>query len=179
MRRAARTGYTVLELMAVLAVMVILGAVVIPTFDGFHSNTRQKGAADIIRSRLADARSKAMEQGTWYRLAVHEDKTRIRLAPDGPDFASLAADDPPAFDSKVTEDKLDPATAEIVPDADDPRTPDAGGWITIATVGPEGTCREDRAVVAVKERDFAPILIRVRGVIGNARVVPPKNGGRP
>ena len=60
-----------------------------------------------------------------------------------------------------------------------PRTPDAGGWITIATVGPEGTCREDRAVVAVKERDFSPILIRVRGVIGNARVVPPKNGGRP
>jgi type II secretory pathway pseudopilin PulG len=180
MRRTARRGYTLFEVMVILAVLIILGAVLSQTFDGMHSNTRQKAAADTIRARISDARAKAMEQGTWYRLAVHADGTRIRLAPDGPDFASLTPDDPPAFDSRVTEDKLDPATAELQPDPDHTHEPDSGGWITIATVGPYGICKEDGATVVVKERDFQPLLIRVRGVTGTAtRPILPKNGGRP
>jgi len=178
MRRTTRPAYTVMEILVVLAILVILGGVLSQTFDGFHSNTRQKAAADTIRARLADARSKAMEQGTWYRLALHSDGTRIRLAPDGPDFATLTPDDPPALDSRVTEDKLDPATAELQFDSDDPHPQNADGWTTIATVGPYGTCKEDAATVVVKEKDFQPILIRVRGVTGTARVVPPKNGGQ-
>ena len=179
MRRAARRGYTVLEVMAVLAILVILGAVIVPTLPSYYSNTRQKSAADGIRARLADARSKAMEQGTWYRLAIHEDKTRIRLAPDGPDFASLTADDPPGPDSRVTEDKFeDGVTAELITDSDDQVVRDSAGWLTIATVGPEGICKEDGVHIKVMERDFKPIEIRVRGVIGNAKFVRPNNGGQ-
>jgi prepilin-type N-terminal cleavage/methylation domain-containing protein len=181
MRRATRRGYTILEVLVVLAVLVILGAAIIPAMSGYYSNTRQKSAADGIRARLADARAKAMEQGTWYRLALHQDKTRIRLAPDGPDFASLAADDPSVFNSRVTEDKFEEGvTAEPQFDSDDQMVTDPAGWITIATVGPDGTCKEDGALIVVRERDFVPIQIRVRGVTGNARIVrPQQNGGQP
>ena len=179
-RRTARRGYTILELMAVLAILVILGAVVVPTMQSYYSNTRQKAAADGIRARLADARAKAAEQGTWFRLAINSDKTRIRLAPDGPDFASLPADDPPAFNSRVTEDKFeDGVTAEPVFDSDDQMVTDSAGWITIATVGPDGTCKEDGVLIRVKERDFTPIDIRVRGVTGTAKFVRPKSGSQP
>jgi prepilin-type N-terminal cleavage/methylation domain-containing protein len=181
MRRNARRGFTLLEIIVVLAVLLILGAVIVPAMSSYHGNAHQKAAADGIRARLADARAKAMQDGTWYRLAVHEDKTRIRLAPDGPDFASITASEVQGFDSKVTEDKFeDGVTAELILDSDDQVHNDSG-WLTIATVGPEGICKEDGVMIAVKESTFAPIQIRVRGVIGNAKLVKParQNGGEP
>jgi Tfp pilus assembly protein FimT len=181
MCRTARHAYTLLELITVLALLIILGGAVVMTFDGHYSNTRQKAAADGVRARMADARANAMEQGTWYRLAVHTDGTRIRLAPDGPDFATLTADSSPAINSRVIEDRFEEGvTAQVVFDSDDQQHQDSGGWITIATVGPEGICKEDGALVRVKEKNFAPIDVRVRGVIGSARIVrPQQNGGQP
>jgi len=181
MCRTARHGYTLVELLIVLAVIIILGAVIGLTFDGHYGNTRQKAAADGVRARMADARAKAMEQGTWYRLAINTEGTRIRLAPDGPEFASLTADDPPSLDSRVTEDQFEQGvTAQVIFDSDDQQQQDSVGWITIATVGPEGICKEDGALVRVREKDFAPIDVRVRGVIGSARVVRSRqNGGQP
>jgi type II secretory pathway pseudopilin PulG len=181
MRRTARQAYTLLELLVVIAVIIILGAAVTMTMDGYRSNTRQKAAADGIRTRLADARASAMEQGTWYRLAISTDGRRIRLAPDGPDFASLPADTPPSYDSRVIEDQFeDGVTAEVSDVSDDQAQLDSGGWRTIATVGPEGICKEDGALITVRERNFPPIEVRVRGVIGSARVLKPQqNGGQP
>lgn len=181
MCRTARHAYTLLELIVVLAVILILGAAVTMTIDGYHSNTRQKAAADGIRARLADARAKAMEQGTWYRLAISTDGRRIRLAPDGPDFASLPADNPPSFESRVVEDQFaEGVTAEVIDISDDQAQLDSGGWRTIATVGPEGICKEDGALVRVREKNFTPIEIRIRGVIGSARILRPQDeGGQP
>jgi prepilin-type N-terminal cleavage/methylation domain-containing protein len=181
MRRTARDGYTLLELLVVLAVIIILGAAVTMTMDGYRSNTRQKAAADGIRTRLADARASAMEQGTWYRLAISTDGRRIRLAPDGPDFASLPTDNPPSYDSRVIGDQFEEGvTAEVIDVGDDNATLDSGEWRTIATVGPEGICKEDGALIRVKERNFTPIDVHVRGVIGSAKIVrPQQNGGRP
>jgi prepilin-type N-terminal cleavage/methylation domain-containing protein len=176
MRRTARNAYTLLELIIVLAVILILGAGISLTFDGYYGNTRQKAAADGIRARLADARAKAMQQGTWYRLAISTDGRCIRLAPDGPDFATLPADNPPSFDSKVTEDQFEEGvTAEVIDVSDDQAQLDSGGWRTIATVGPEGICKEDGALIRVREKNFAPIDVRVRGVIGSARIVRPQS----
>jgi hypothetical protein len=119
-----------------------------------------------------------MEDGMPYRVAVHADKTRIRMAPDTDEYLGLPADDPPAFNSKVIEDKLDPATAELVLDGGTEATADAAGWITIVVFKPTGDCRDDRgATVAVKERDFKPILVQVRGVTGSASVTPAPKGG--
>jgi Tfp pilus assembly protein FimT len=180
MPRTSRAGYTILELMVVLTVLIILGAVIIPTLSSYYGNTRQKAAADLIRSRVVEARAKAMEQGAWYRLAINQDKTRIRLAPDGgvggTDFASLTPTDSSGPDSKVVEDKLDNATAEVILDPSDTRTPD-GEWLTVMTVGPEGVCKENNTTISVKEADYQPLLIQIRGIVGSAAIVlPPKNG---
>src|SRR5262245_28993553 len=132
MRRTTRRGYTLFEIIIILALLIILGVTLIPTINGFYGNSRQRAAADTIRGRLSDARARAMEDGMPYRVAVHQDKTRIRMAPDTDDYAGMPADDPPAFNSKVIEDKLDPATAELVFD-DNSSAPqaDTNGWITI------------------------------------------------
>jgi Tfp pilus assembly protein FimT len=198
LRLTHREGYTVLELVVVVAVLIILGAVIVPTISGYYSNTRQKSAADLIRSRVVEGRAKAMEQGIWYRLAINQDKKRIRLAPDGPNFSTLTPDNPPAFDSQVVEDTLDNVTAEVTNDPNSSQSSNTqstfdaqssngsgangsvlinggvavdGDWVTVMTVGPEGICKEDFATVTVKEANFQPILIQVRGIVGSAGVL--------
>jgi Tfp pilus assembly protein FimT len=204
MRPLPRKGYTLLELVIVIAVLIVLGAVIVPTLTSSYSNTRQKSAADLIRSRVVEGRAKAMEQGVWYRLAINEDKTRIRLAPDGPNFSTLTPDNPPGFNAQVVEDKLENVTAEVIADPNNPQqsggnssgggssqqTTDGnvlsngavakdGEWVTVMTVGPEGICKEFFTTISVKEAKFEPILIQVRGLAGSAAIVkPPKNGGK-
>lgn len=174
----SRSGFTLLELLAVLAVLLILGALLGPSLSGFYGNTKQRAAADIVRGRLAEARAKAMERGTPFRVAINTDKTRIRVAPDNAEFASATPDDPPAFDSSTTEDKLDEATVELTAEEGDDRTTDSGGWLTVVTMKADGSCKETRPVtLVVKQADFAPIQIQVRGLTGQARTITgPKQG---
>jgi Tfp pilus assembly protein FimT len=176
MPRPARKGYTILEILLVLAVLIILGAVIVPTMSGYYGNTRQKAAADLIRSRIVEGRAKAIERGTWYRIAINQDKTRIRTAPDagvnGTDFASLTPGSSSAPDSLVVEDKLENATAELIIDpSDTTRTTSDGEWVTVMTIGPEGICKECDTTISVKESNFQPIEIRIRGIAASAAVV--------
>lgn len=180
-RTRRRRGYTILELLVVLAVLILLGAVILPSLTGFDGNTKQRAAADLVRQRLAEARAKAAERGVPFRLAVNTDMTRVRVAQDGDDFAAHPASETPGFDSSVTEDKLDEATAEVQLEEGDERTPDEAGWITVATVRPDGSVKEARhTVVAIRQKNFPPILVQVRGLTGQARTSgPAKTGGQP
>ena len=174
-----RRGYTLLEMVAVLAVLVILGAVIVPSLAGLYGNTKQKAAADIFRTRLAEARAKAMERGTPYRLAVHADKTRIRVGPDTENFGSGPADNPPNYNSLVTEDTLDEATIEVQLEEGDERPSDGSDWQTVATLRPDGSSKEARScTVTIKQSTFAPIVVQVRGLTGQARNVPQTSGGQ-
>jgi Tfp pilus assembly protein FimT len=176
-RLKARGGYTLIELVVILVVLIVLGAALIPTLSGFYSNTHQKVAADLILSRIVEARAKAMEQGVWYRLAVNQSGTTIRLAPDGPDFSTLTPDNPPSLNSKTVEDKLEKVTAVQELEPNDTRTPD-NDWLTIITVGPEGITKEQlNSSVFVKEAKFEPIVVQIRGMIGSVAIVPPPKKG--
>ena len=180
MHRTARDGYTLLEMIVVLAVLVILGgASSFPTLRGYHSNTRQKAAADGIRARIADARAKAMEQGTWYRLAIQyrrdphpprSRRPRLRLPPRRQSSRlRLPSDRGQVRGGRHGRGRLSTPTIRW--------RRDTAGWRTIATVGPEGICKEDGVLIEVKEKNFAPIEVRVRGVIGNARSSGPSRTG--
>jgi len=173
-----RAGYTIFEMIVVLAILLILGAVLIPSFAGYYGNTKQRAASDLLRTRLAEARAKAIEQGTPYRVAVNADRIRIRVAPDGDLFDSMQADNPPGPNSQCTEDTLDGATLELQAEVDDERTPSAGGWVTVVTMKATGDCRETRhALVLVKEKDFNPIQVEVRGITGQTRVTTTTKAG--
>lgn len=168
-----RPGMTLLELTLVLALLLILAVGVLPSVTAIKGNTRQKAAADLVRARLADARAKAMEDGVPYRIAFHQDGTRVRVGPDGPDFGTRPADTPGSAASRVTEDTLEEATAHVTHDSDtsDPEI-DQSGWVTVATCTAEGTCREASVIIEVREKQFPPIRIHVRGVTGSSKVLP-------
>src|SRR2546423_12565547 len=76
-----RRGYSILELFVVMAALLILGAFALPTLFGMRGDTRSKAAADILKARMNEARAKAMEDGTPYRLAVSGDPRRLPPPP--------------------------------------------------------------------------------------------------
>lgn len=178
---ARRRGVTLIEVLAILAIVIIFGALAGPSLMVMSGNSKQKGAADLIRSRIADARGRAIADGKPYRLAVQSDGTRIRVAPDGPNFTSPSSDPgdgtPMTF---VVEDPLDKATASVDQVAgDDMMSTDSSGWKTIATFMPDGTCREATVTVTVHEDGFSPLLIHLRGLTGVTKTTTGNGGATP
>jgi prepilin-type N-terminal cleavage/methylation domain-containing protein len=58
-----RRGYTLFELMLVLALLVVIGALVWPNLTGPLDNQKLRKSADLIRAELAGARNQAMRTG--------------------------------------------------------------------------------------------------------------------
>lgn len=172
-------GFTLVEVLLVLALLVMLAAVILPSIGTFRGDANQRAAADIIRSELAASRGHAMEQGVPYRLAVNKDGTRMRRAPDGPEFATAAAASEPSGAAKATDFAFERVT--VARHSEQGTDPEAdGNWVTFAIVMPDGTCREDAVLLAVKEAGHGSMYLRVRGVTGSSRVLPPgsvPNGG--
>lgn len=177
----AATGFTLVEVLLVLALLVLLAVVILPNLNNIRGDAYHRGAADIIRSELAAARGHAMQQGVPYRLAVNKDGTRMRRAPDGPEFATVAATNEPSGAAKATEFEFERVT--VTRHSEPGTDPEADGdWVTFAVMMPDGTCREDAVVLAVKEGTGGALYVRVRGVTGSSRVLPagsaPNGGSR-
>jgi type II secretion system protein H len=60
---ADRRGFTLMELLLVMAIMVIAAAAVMPSFRGAMRNSQLRSAADTVRSELIKAHVAAMRTG--------------------------------------------------------------------------------------------------------------------
>src|ERR1700677_4854048 len=81
-----RQGYTILEVILVMAIIIIMMAASVPTINSMYGDTRIRGAADEIRGAWAEARTRAIDTGTPVRFAVMKDKEKYRIAPDTPEY---------------------------------------------------------------------------------------------
>jgi hypothetical protein len=128
-----------------------------------------------------------MQEGMPYRVALSSDGTKIRRAPES-EFDDPAMADGPAT-ARRAEQTFDKVVAEVL--FHDTSNADMIGdeqWITIATIKPDGTCRDDRLYsedngnqevwVAVRERldpskepSPAGIHVVIRGITGHVRIV--------
>jgi type II secretory pathway pseudopilin PulG len=157
---------TLLELIAVLAALLVLGAALLPSLAGLSRDTNVKAGADLLRQRMAEARSHAMADGRVYRVAVSPDGGTVRVSPDMESQADPDADAPffaeDAFPKGVT--------ARVAADPESPSASDSSGWSVVATVLPDGTCREDGPEVVVSEPNCYPITVQIRGLTGATTV---------
>lgn len=165
-----RRGFTLFELIVVLALLLLLAAVILPSVGAFRGDSRPRAAADALRGELAAARSRAMEEGRPYRVALSADKTRLRRAPDTADFAQAAAHDGASPSAAAVDYALEHVTAEVVSETGD-GVDTSDGWATVATVLPDGSCREDTALVVITEPGAGSLRVRVRGLTASSRVV--------
>ena len=82
----ARPAYTLFEMLVVVAIIVVLAALAIPSMDAFFSEYRLNAGTDAVRANWELARTHSMNEGRAYRFAVVHDKGNFRIAPDTSQF---------------------------------------------------------------------------------------------
>ncbi len=73
-------GYTLLEMLLVLAVMVLLGAIVLPAVSQPLGKSELRDAAKQVRTQLARARLEAIESGRVYQFRFQPGRRTFEVA---------------------------------------------------------------------------------------------------
>lgn len=170
-RPARRPGYTLLELLCVIAVLTILGAVVLPSLAGMFVDTRVKAGADLMVAHCSDARAYAIEHGRAYQVFASPDGKRLKVGPDESEQAEQSGSSTPT-PPFVRETDL-PTAVTLVPINTGGDAGTAGnGWVKLVTYKPDGTCREPAARFELREDGVKPLVVNVRGMTGAVVVNP-------
>jgi prepilin-type N-terminal cleavage/methylation domain-containing protein len=174
-----RRGFTLLELLLVLAILVILSALVMPAIENMYAEVRLQAGADNLRSRLAEARGHAIAEQRPYRFAVKPNSSNYRLAPDAadqwgetPPVPEAATDDGLSVPPLVVEDVL-PDHIEFQFAAGSEPSQSSGSWSKVVTFQPDGSCDDDRTIRLDLE-NCRPIEISIRQLTGavTAKMLP-------
>jgi prepilin-type N-terminal cleavage/methylation domain-containing protein len=171
-----RRGYTLFELVLVLAVLVLLSAIAYPSLKAMYGHYKMTGAVDTVRAAWAQARAHAIEEGRPYRFAVVPGTGQYRVAPDSPDYWSGSGPgSDPNGQGLVLEKALPGGVCFAtggVPDtggAPQPEAPSAGAspdsYTNPVVFLPDGSAREDAEVI-FQVRGARPTAIRLRGLTG-------------
>ncbi len=168
---SSRAGYTLVELLVVIAVIIIIGGLVTSTLTGQEGNTKVKAAADDVTAEIAMARSHAMEEGRNYRLSMSADGTKIRVALDDPDAVDSGTEDQP---KQYGSEKTLPTDVTIWrnPAAAESTTADGDGWVRLATFQQDGTCKGDLIEFEIREPGVTSLVVQIRALTGHVTVNP-------
>lgn len=164
-RPQVRAGYTILELMVVMMIILILGAIVGPSLLGFWGNNRTKAAVDLVTARLADARGAAIAHGIPYRVCASPDGLQVRVCPDESESTEQLASEQPST-PLYQQDPLPKGVTLTPMTVGTAQSDSADGWITLVVFMPDGTCRDDASEFTLSETDQIPQVVRVRGLTG-------------
>src|SRR5436309_2151682 len=81
-----RRAFTLMEVALVLALILVLAAITVPSLESMYGDVKLTAATDLIRARWADARTQAIEEGRAYRFAIMPGQGNFRIAPDTGDY---------------------------------------------------------------------------------------------
>jgi prepilin-type N-terminal cleavage/methylation domain-containing protein len=166
-----RHGFTMLEVLLVMAVIIILAGMVYPSIETMYGNARLTAAADQIRARWADARTQAIEECRAYRFAIQADG-RFRIAPDSSRYwpnNPTAPDDPD--DPDVQEIEIIETLPEGVKFAEGLGGEDGDGeWQTVVRFLADGSASLD-VEITFQAGVTKPLHLRLRGLTGAVSVV--------
>jgi len=76
-----RRGYTLLEVLLVVAILIITAALAIPTMENMMAGDKLVAGGDIVKSRLNEMRTRAREQNCDYRLTFTEGSDAFKIEP--------------------------------------------------------------------------------------------------
>jgi hypothetical protein len=76
-----RAGYTIFEILMVLAVLVLILSLAWPTIESFQSEYRVRQGGQLVQARLAAARVHAVESGLTYQFRFEPGGQRFLVLP--------------------------------------------------------------------------------------------------
>lgn len=77
--RSARSGFTIIEMLFVMVIIGVLGAIALPGYNAWERTTRIENAVRVVESDLRLATSLAVRQGTPVRLTFDADSDVLRV----------------------------------------------------------------------------------------------------
>ena len=172
-----RRGYTLFEMVIVLALIVLLAGLAIPAIESMYADYKLQSAVDQVSGKWSQMRTRAILEGRAYRFGVRGDSD-FRVAPDDGQYWG-GGDNPAPSDSEtpplVVEDSLprgiqfsqaDAADAAGPTDASNPTlAPSSGAWNTVAVFLPDGTAQQDVEIV-FRMPNCAPLALKLRALTG-------------
>lgn len=191
-RRELGVGFTLFEMLLVLALLVALAGIAWPAIEGSFTSARLRTAADKIRTVWSEARLEAMRTGTIHEFRYVEEGRRFRVRPWTAEVLATATvisaqaslddeaqmpqgDMEAAFSEDVLPDDITFAAGMQGIDQRASITAQAAG----ANLGVEGTLSSpilfypdgttSDAVVHLKNEDNLFIRIALRGLTGISR----------
>ena len=186
-RAGQRRGFTLIEILVVLAIIVLVTAMAVPLIRKPLVRREVQSAADSVRTKLFHARIGAMRSSHVYTFQYQPGSGSYRVSPqDQPSVQSGDDSQTTGQDSALADGEHQPSEDGSLPDgihfmADDSPDPDApdgtspmlaqsdgggsGGWSDPIFFYPDGTTSDARLIVA-SGRGFA-VHVRLRGVTGN------------
>lgn len=178
---ARRAGFSLFEVVLVVALLVVLAALSYPTLKSSYGYFKLHGGIDAVRAAWAQARAHAIDEGRPYRFAVEPGGSHFRIAPDAPEYWTGSA---PSGDNKayILQQSLPGgvrfavnATPPEAPDDEKDSPDDAAGmnWSPTVVFLADGTAREDVQLV-FNVRGVQPTAVKLRGLTCSVSVGPVK-----
>lgn len=166
-----RPGLTLLELLLVVAIIIMIGAVAYPTLDSMYGDVRVKAAADQVRASCTEARTRAIEDARPYRLSVSPGTGKFKVAPDSGEFwdgsdSGGGMEDESTAAPYIEESELTkPIVFELANAA-----AGEGEWTTVVIFNPDGTCSADIDITLQDDDDSTPVIVHIRAMTGAVTV---------
>jgi len=174
-----RRGFTLFEMMLAAAVLLVAAAAVTPSLSSLWGNTPINAAADSVKARMAEARSRAIAENRPYRFDVMDNSGTMRVAPDSPEFWDGTAGDGSTMTSTdsnsgpaplVVEDTLPReirfAGSHTLGTDGQPEASGSGTWVCPVVFLPNGTTRQD-AEIAFTESGGTQLVLKVQSTTGS------------
>lgn len=165
-----RRGYTLLEIVLVLAIIAITGALAVPMLENMLAGDKLVSAADMVKSRLSEMQSRAREEGRAYKFTFTESGDSFRIEPCQ-DCAGGTMDSAPIEDKLPTNITFKGATASST-DGEGDSSPTFE-----IVVLPDGTSPQNFEITLAPTEGRA-VVVRVRGLTGAVSSGPDGEGGR-
>lgn len=74
-----QNGFSLIEMLMVVAIMAIVAAIAIPFFGGFLANRDLKSAARDIVGDVYELRQRAISENTWYQITFDQGANSYNL----------------------------------------------------------------------------------------------------
>ncbi len=171
-RRAG--GFTLVELMVVLALVAILGAVMLPEMRGTYDDARLRacGRGLVDACSIASSRAALRNQSHWLEIQPESGRYAV-LAPGGSSAGPVPVRDTPGaqgrIDRRITVHVRAPEDADGPQDGagtDEPSPRDPRG--SRVTFHPDGTA--DAAEILLRDRAGFGIILRISPVTARVRI---------
>ena len=184
--KPARTGFTLLELTLVMAIIVMTAAISYPLAESGYVHFKLTGATDAVKGAWAQARARAIEDGVPYRFSVVKGGRHFRVAPDqaeywgGSDPEPQDKDHPPLIlqgtlpkgvPFSLNGDKGNPSSRDM----DDKAAIDPGSWSKAAVFLPTGSADDD-VEISFEMPGAKPVKLQLRALTGTVKTVKHQSG---